>query len=83
MLGEAARLEAGKLVKWLWHSAGGLQISISESTNFCDHLHDPSPTRALKMDGLNMWLAYYGGGITEATRKSVETAGNIFNTGNC
>lgn len=32
--------------------AGGLEINISESSNFFGHLHDPSPVRGLEMDGL-------------------------------
>lgn len=50
--------------------AGGLEINISESSNFFGHLHDPSPARGLEMDGLEVWQARYHGGIKGATNKS-------------
>lgn len=46
--------------------AGGLEINISESSNFFGHLHDPSSARGLEMDG----RARYHGGIKGATNKS-------------
>lgn len=58
-------------------------MNISESTNFCGRLHEPSPTRVLTNDGLEMRLAQYHGGIKEATNKRVETAGHVVITGSC
>lgn len=71
----------GRLVKWLLHSGGGLEINLSESTNFRGHLQDPSPTKALEMDELERWPGHYHGECKEAPNKTVWTAGNIFNTG--
>lgn len=58
-------------------------MNISESTTFCGRLREPSPTRVLKNDGLEMWLAHYHGGVKEATNERVETAGNVVITGSC
>lgn len=58
-------------------------MNISESTNFRGRLQEPSPTKVLKNDALEMRLAHYHGGIKEATNKRVETAGNVVITGSC
>lgn len=60
-LGGASRPQAGRSVKRPSHSGGGLEINLSESTNFRAHLRDPPLTRALEMDELEMWLDHYRG----------------------
>lgn len=47
-------------------------MNISESTNSCAHLQDPSPTGGLQMDELELRRGHYRGGSQEAANERAE-----------